>query len=56
MPSYWDLVSVSKNFSATADFMKKVPGVYTHSVETIHLSLNAQVAVGTFFRKSPVVL
>jgi hypothetical protein len=27
--------------------------VYTHSMETIYLSLSAQVAVGTFFMKSP---
>ena len=33
--------------------MKKFPGVYTHSMETIYLPLSAQVAVGTFFRKSP---
>ena len=31
--------------------MKKDPGVYTHSMETIFLSLTAQVAVGTFSRK-----
>ena len=34
--------------------MKKVPSVYTHSMKTIHLLLSAQVAEGTFFRKSPV--
>ena len=28
--------------------------MYTRSSETIYLSLRAQVAVGTFFRKSPV--
>ena len=28
----------------TADFMKKVPSVYTHSLKTIYLSLSAQVA------------
>ena len=28
--------------------------MYTHSIETIFLSLSAQVAVGTFFMKSPV--
>ena len=31
-----------------------VLGVYTHSPETIYLSLNAKVAVGTFFMKPPV--
>ena len=40
----------------TADFIKKVLGVYTHSVETIYLSLSAQVAVGTFFMKSSVCI
>ena len=39
----------------TADFMKKVPGVYTHSMETIYLSPRDQVAGGTYFRKSPVL-
>ena len=29
-------------------------GVYTRSMETIYLSLRAQVAVGTFFMNSPV--
>ena len=33
---------------------KKVLGVYTRAMETIYLSLSAQVAVGTFFMKSPV--
>ena len=28
--------------------------MYTHSMETIYLSLSAQVAVSTFFVKSPV--
>ena len=32
----------------TADFTLKVLGVYTHSMETIYLSLSAQVAMGTF--------
>ena len=36
-------------------FHKKVLGVYTYSMETIYLSLRAQVAVGTFFMKSPVL-
>ena len=40
----------------TADFVKKVLGVYTHSMETFCLSLRAQVAVGTFFMKSPVYI
>ena len=35
-------------------FHIKVLGVYTHSMETIYPSLSAQVAVGTFFMKSPV--
>jgi len=30
--------------------------VYTRSMETIYLSLRSQVAVGTFFLKSPVAL
>ena len=29
--------------------------MYTHSIDTIYLSLRAQVAEGTFFMKSPVV-
>ena len=29
--------------------------MYTHSMETIYLSVRAQVAVGTFFMKSPVL-
>ena len=39
---------------ATADFIQKVLGVYTSSMQTIYLSLRAQVAVGNFFMKSPV--
>ena len=39
----------------TADLMKKVPSVYTHSMKTIYLSLSAKVAEGTIFRKFPVV-
>ena len=39
----------------TADFMKKVPSVYTHLMETIYLSMSTQVAEGTAFRKLPVV-
>ena len=42
-------------FSNTADFIKKVLSVYTHSKTTIYLSLSAQVVKGTFFMKSPVV-
>ena len=38
----------------THDFILKVLGVYTCSMETIYLSMRAQVAVGTFFMKSPV--
>ena len=38
----------------TADFIKKVLSVYTHSMTTIYLSLSAQVAKSTFFMKSPV--
>ena len=34
--------------------MKKVPLKYTQSMTIIYLSLRAQVAEGTFFRKSPV--
>ena len=41
-------------FLSTADFIKKVLGVYTHSKATIYLSLSAQVAESTFFMKSPV--
>ena len=40
--------------SYTADFMKKVPSVYTPSVKTIYISLSAQVAEGIIFRKPPV--
>ena len=34
--------------------MKKVLSVYTHSMTTIYLSLSAQVAISTFFMKSPL--
>ena len=34
--------------------MKKVLLVYTHSMTTIYLSLSAQVAISTFFMKSPL--
>ena len=40
----------------TPDFILKVLGVYTHSMETIYPSLCAQVAVGTFFMKYPVYI
>ena len=43
------------NRASTADFIKKVLSVYTHSMTTIYLSLSAQVAKSTFFMKSPVV-
>ena len=46
--------SISNSRSATADFIKKVLSVYTHSRTTIYLSLSAQVAKNTFFMKSPV--
>ena len=43
------------NIVSIANFMKKVPSVYTHySMTTIYLFLSAQVAEGTIFRKSPV--
>ena len=35
-------------------FHIKVLGVYTHSTETIYLSLRAQEAVGTYFMESPL--
>ena len=38
----------------TADFIKKVLSVYTHSMATIYLSLGAQVAKSTFFMKPPI--
>ena len=38
----------------TADFIKKVLSLYTHSMTTIYLSLSAQVAKSTFFMKSSV--
>jgi len=34
--------------------MKKELSVYTHSMTTIYLSLSAQVAISTFFMKSPL--
>ena len=40
---------MKENKYYTTDIMNKVPGVYTHSMEIIYLSLSAQVAVGTFF-------
>ena len=39
----------------TADFMKKVPSVYTPSMKTIYLSLSAQVAEETIFKRPPVL-
>ena len=41
-------------YTFTADFIKKVLGVYTRSMDTMYLSLRAQIAVGTFFMKSSV--
>ena len=38
----------------TADFIKKVLTVYSHSMTTIYRSLSAQVAKSTFFMKSRV--
>ena len=38
----------------TADFIKKVLSVYTHSMKTIYLSLSDQVAKSTFLMKSTV--
>ena len=39
----------------TADFMKKVPRVYTHSMETIYPSMSEQVAecLGNCFQEIP---
>ena len=53
------LFEISNNYNMnyimhTADFIFKVLGVYTPSMETIYLSLRAHVAMGTFFMKSPV--
>ena len=44
------------NDSVTADFMKRIPSVYTHSMKTIYLSLSADqvVAEGTIFKKFSV--
>ena len=39
---------------STADFIKKVLSVYTHSMTTLYLSLSVQVANSTFFMKSTV--
>ena len=38
----------------TADFIKMILVVYTHSMTTIYLSLTAQVAKSTFLMKSSV--
>ena len=43
-----------KHACSTADFIKKVLSVYSHSMTTIYLSLSAQVAKSTFFMKSLV--
>jgi len=48
-------IKVKNTSKTTADFMKKVPSVYTNSMKTIYLSLSAQVAEWTIFRKSPVL-
>ena len=50
-------IKIIKNqrFRHTADFIKKVLSVYTHSMTTIYLSLSTQVATSTFFMKSPVL-
>ena len=42
------------SYTNTADFLKKILSVYTHAMKTIYLSLSAQVAISTFFMKSPV--
>ena len=42
------------NICYTADFILKVPGVYTHSMETIYVSLVNTGNWGNFFIKSPV--
>ena len=38
----------------TADFIKKVLLVYTHSMTSIYQSLSSKVSISTFFMKSPV--
>ena len=38
----------------TADFIKKVLSVYSHSMNTFYLSLSAQIAKSTFLMKYPV--
>ena len=51
-------VKTTRNYKAgcnTADFIKKVLSVYTHSMATIYLSLSAQVAKSTFFMKPPIL-
>ena len=45
------LMNGNKALGGTADFMKKVLSVYTHSMTTIYLSLSAQVAKSAFFMK-----
>ena len=48
------LCHYSEHRLTTADFLKNVPPVYTHSMTTIYLSVSAQVGKGTILRKSPV--
>ena len=42
-----------KNNIHTTDFIKKVPGVYTHSMETIYLSLVHTGSLGSLFHEIP---
>ena len=56
MQDYANTFSVAFVRIHTADFIKKVLSVYTHSMASIYLSLSAQVAKSTFFMKSPIVL
>ena len=53
---YFYLLILNLKFSAELQLIsyKRYLGVYTHSMETIYLSINAQVVVGTFFMKPPV--
>ena len=44
-----------KPHTTTADFIKNVLSVYSHSMTTIYLSLSAQVAKSTYFMKYPVL-
>ena len=57
MSSRWNrlnFIFTSSWPTLTADFIKKVLSVYTHSMTTIYLSLSAQVAKSTSFMKFPV--